>query len=86
MVVIDALQKIEMILDELKSDEDAIYYMTNCDKEVLELAIDALKKQVPKKPKTVINYGCVTNECVCGNFVHDDQIFCQYCGTELDWK
>ena len=44
------------------------------------------EKAEPKKPKMVIRFGCTTNECtVCGNLLHDNQYFCQDCGTEIDW-
>ena len=39
------------------------------------------------KPKMVIRYGITTHECPkCGQFLHDDQNFCQDCGTRLDWS
>ena len=39
------------------------------------------------KPKMVIRYGMTTHECPkCGQFLHDDQNFCQDCCTQLDWS
>ena len=59
--------------------------------EVLKIAIDALEKQVPKKPEfqyvTTNGYGSyeyVCDECGCvlGENIDD---FCPNCGQAIDW-
>lgn len=64
------------------------------------LAIEALEKQLPKKPKEMkyellIEYGwkyaCPTCGCACGeNMYHydvtKDDMFCTQCGQLLDWS
>lgn len=67
---------------------------------VYQTAIEALKKQIPKKPKEMkyellIEYGwkyaCPTCGCACGeNMYHydvtKDDMFCTQCGQLLDWS
>ena len=54
-----------------------------------DLAISALKKQIPKKPKVLkvheipnYKYG----ECQCGEHIMDDEKYCSSCGQALDWS
>jgi len=72
------------------------------DKQIEErqTAIEALEKQLPKKPKEMkyellIEYGwkyaCPTCGCACGeNMYHydvtKDDMFCTQCGQLLDWS
>lgn len=48
-----ALKLLKDILDEATTDENAVCYVTNHDEIPLRLAIKALEKQIPKKPKIV---------------------------------
>lgn len=64
------------------------------------LAIEALKKQTPKKPNKLIDiflikdgwtYACPTCYCACGeNKYHSDvtkdEYYCTQCGQALDWS
>lgn len=72
------------------------------DKQIEErqTAIEALEKQIPKKPKEMkyeplLEYGwkyaCPTCGCACGeNMYHydvtKDDMFCTQCGQLLDWS
>lgn len=47
--------------------------------EVLETAIEALDKQIPKKKHKYMGY-----RCVCGNEVAKNQAYCEYCGQRLE--
>ena len=56
----------------------------------LALAIDALEKQIPKKP-TMGKYG--HTECACCGWVVESFCgdleqypFCPYCGQAIDWR
>ena len=50
-----------------------------------ELAINALEKQIPKKPKTNDNYIIYICPC-CNNFIKLCKNYCEYCGQKLDWS
>lgn len=62
----------------------------------IRMAIEALEKQIPKKPRYVQydgnqevgNYHCTT----CKRIIelrpidHNEKVFCLYCGQALDWS
>lgn len=51
----------------------------------IEIAIQALEKQIPKKPKTDDRY--VMHICPwCNDFVKVSHNYCQNCGQKLDWS
>ena len=51
----------------------------------LRMAIQALEKQIPKKPKTDDRY--VMHICPwCNDFVKVSHNYCQNCGQKLDWS
>lgn len=53
-----------------------------------DLAIEALEKQIPEKPKKI--YGKVNLKwCECGNYLGElknEQNYCKRCGQALDWS
>ena len=52
--------------------------------ETFDLAIEALEKQMPKKPR---KYQGVTLECpACGSIKTHSAPYCKYCGQALDWS
>ena len=62
--------------------------VTNMD---LELIIEALEKQIGKKPKILeINYynqKCISHECICCNeSVGELQNYCGECGQKILWE
>ena len=69
-----------------------IYHQGQCTREALDMAIDALEKQIPKKPlHEHKNYYCP----ICkenGWMLWDDAIpndmdnFCGKCGQAIDWS
>ena len=50
----------------------------------LRMAIQALEKQIPKKPKTDDRYVMYICQC-CNDFVKVSHNYCQNCGQKLDW-
>lgn len=57
--------------------------------EAVKLAISALEKQIPRKPKVLkvqeisgYKYG----GCECGEHIMDDEKYCSNCGQALDWS
>ena len=54
----------------------------------IDLAIEALKKQIPKKPITTLD-GC--KACSCGLVLQEDNkrrcfYYCDRCGQRIDWE
>lgn len=49
----EAIKKLKDILTECTESEEAVCYVTNVDAPALETAINALKKQIAKKPDCI---------------------------------
>lgn len=84
----EAIKHLKDILDEATTDENAVCYVTNCDEIHLKLAIEALEKQVPKKP--IIYYACGQELVICGvcnmcSHITRAVDYCPHCGTKIDW-
>lgn len=90
----EAIEVLKEIVDEIAED-DGICYVTDCNKEPLEMAIKALEKQIPKKPKYLplkngimtTNYECPI--CGCRRLGHGndlDKCYCPECGQCLNWE
>jgi len=81
----------EEAIDELKSClNGAIYvdtdYVDGITLEATRLAIEALKKQVPAKPKVIAGkftwlYRCIT----CNGWLEKDEKYCE-CGQRILWE
>ena len=57
--------------------------------EALEIAISAIEKQIPKKPKIMKVHevsGYKYGKCECGEHIMDDEKFCSNCGQATDWS
>ena len=58
--------------------------------EAMELAVEVLEKQVPKKPKRNIPVFGHSYECAyCGNELEVNSFngqYCHWCGQKLDWE
>ena len=53
----------------------------------LDMAIEALEKQVPKKVAAdIYDDGGVSHICLCGAEVEENQAYCDVCGQALDWS
>ena len=53
--------------------------------EALTMAINALEKQIPKKPKTDDRYVMYICPC-CNDFIKVSYNCCQNCGQAIDWS
>lgn len=80
----------EKAIDCLKADKEYIVDYKVCGGEEIDVAIEALEKQIPKKPmgdlNSVPHYRCP----VCKNAVvlyeYSAKLpHCQWCGQKLDW-
>ena len=70
-----------------------IYYGGKCSRTALDLAIEALDKQIPKKPiirEAEDSFGNVKHtlcpNCQETEFVFTQPCFCHHCGQAIDWE
>ena len=90
MTVNEAIENLKMILEEATEDEHSVCYVTSCDKDGLEMAIEALEKQIPKKilrgtiTRDTACYCSVCKSYVCFEDVYKDD-YCPKCGQRIDW-
>ena len=59
------------------------------DLEAINKAIEALEKQIPKKPieRFMLSYDIDAGVCpLCNVGVHEEMNFCSYCGQAIDWS
>lgn len=94
----EAIEVIKDILDECAESGEAVCYVTGVDVPALKMAINALEKQIPKKPIFDFNYSDTSSEfhCTCGKIIwvhhdigtmdnNDAPNYCDNCGQKLDW-
>ena len=93
MIESQAIKQLKDILGECTENDEAVCYVTNVDAPVLKIAINALEKQIPKKPiemkptDKLLNgyYACP----VCHGWVGMDEYsnkYCGCCGNKIDWS
>lgn len=66
-------------------------YLNMCSVEEMKFAIEALEKQIPKKPvteKDKVIFGVVCRRCPeCDSAVYSTtNLYCHKCGQALDWS
>lgn len=59
---------------------------SNISREASELAIQALEKQIPKKPDFTEDKKFALCPCCNGKGLLDKQKYCDNCGQKLDWS
>ena len=67
----------------------AIYHFDKYTTYAIDLAIEALDKQIPKKPieKFALSDDIGAGLCpFCNEGVNEEMNFCSYCGQALDWE
>ena len=80
----EAIKVIEDILDECIESREAVCYVTGVDVPALEIAINALEKQIPKKiAKYDVCPVCNNNQSTTWYYVGSS--YCEICGQKLDW-
>ena len=80
----EAIKKLKDILSECTGSEEAVCYVTNVDAPALETAINALEKQISKKPnRWESGYACC---CSCKRGIVREDNYCCYCGQRIDWS
>ena len=80
---IEALKNLRLSMKLEDKDNDVKFpYETY---EAVDIAIKALEKQIPKKPKTDDRY--VMYICPrCNEFIKINKNYCMNCGQKLDWS
>ena len=71
----------------------AIYHFDKYTADAINMAIDALEKQIPKKPiirKAEDYFGNVKHtlcpDCQETEFIFTQPCFCHHCGQAIDWE
>ena len=67
----------------------ATYHFDKYTADTINIAIDALEKQIPKKPieKFAFSDDIGAGLCpFCNEGVNEEMNFCSYCGQTLDWE
>ena len=61
--------------------------------EIQKVTINALKKQMPKKPNNytkeyddLLGMDYIQRYCDCGNKIYRRQSYCEDCGQKIDWN
>ena len=84
----EAIKCIEKHNERHSKSEPFAVYIT----EALAMGVEALEKQIPKKPKPdkecLLGRVCPRCGCYLGNvqFVPNNYLYCQRCGQALDWS
>ena len=53
---------------------------------ILEIGVEALEKQIPKKPDDTYE-DSLDDECaVCGTYIFERDRYCPRCGQAIDWS
>lgn len=72
---------LEMLKSEIEWDKPIGYQID------LDLAINALKKQIPKKPIHRVAYAPAISNCpICGDLLMKNAPYCVSCGQAIDWS
>lgn len=93
----EAIKNIKDILDECTESEESVCYVTDVDAPALEMAINALEKQIPKKPTYEGDGYAPDGMFIWGEWIcpccgrryevdYDDYDYCPDCGQKLDWS
>lgn len=84
----EAIDNLKVILSEITECEESICYITDIDAEPLRLSIEALEKQIPKKPiHGAANIKCPNCGATLLYYFHLFKIdYCDECGQRLDWS
>ena len=83
----EAINDLKVILSEITECEESICYITDVDAEPIRLAIEALEKQITKKPIVSDDIICPSCSATLIYYLHTSKIdYCDKCGQRLDWS
>ncbi len=77
-------KKVREAIEDFKKLAELLQNKESAAVEHCNTAIEALEKQLPKKPELINNGISVCQECGAKVFRHYD--FCRDCGQKLDWR
>ena len=63
-----------------------IYYGGKCSRSALDLAIEALEKQTPKKPYDTVRCPLCKIEVELQPIDAEQVTYCLHCGQAIDWR
>lgn len=80
-----------MILQEVRDIDDSMYAYNQKYNEALNIALSALRKQIPMKPKTRSSRkeGWTFYICPYCGYVYGEGVlgrYCENCGQRIDWS
>lgn len=83
----EAIEAFQGQVDWLKRiDDKGCEESRRCCIEYFETAIEALEKQLPKKPIVTEDKQFALCPCCNGKGLLDKQIYCDCCGQRIDWS
>lgn len=88
---VTAIKSMYTIRVEYGADEHMYVDATDRTKSVLDMAVNALEKQIPKKPTYERAFGYINAKCpCCGRLIWTEgaakEPFCWKCGQAIDWS
>lgn len=95
LTIEEAIEFLQRRIDLIKTEYPDRRYALEDYRKVLEISVEAMEKQVPKKPKnmkTIFDfsgrYYSTDGECpVCGaEVLSRSSVYCNKCGQKLDWN
>ena len=84
--IMNLLNSVSRLIELKKSNEIQEYYYSDEFSKVIDIAINAIEKQIPKKP-IFDSYHRAGYRCPnCNNINPWGYEHCRYCGQNLDWS
>lgn len=84
--IMNLLNSVSRLIELKKSNEIQEFYYSDEFSKVIDIAINAIEKQIPKKP-IYDNYHRAGYRCPnCNNINPWGYEHCRYCGQNLDWS
>lgn len=84
--IMNLLNSVSRLIELKKSNEIQEFYYSDEFSKVIDIAINAIEKQIPKKP-IYDNYHRAGYRCPnCNNTNPWGYKHCRYCGQNLDWS
>ena len=80
----EAIDELQYAIDLIK--QDGKDWIDERDIPILEMAIHALEKQIPKKPIELGPFSLFYKCPICKKSVNDDAGYCAVCGCKLNWS
>ena len=87
---VKAIKSMYRVRVEYDADEHMYVEATDKTKSALDMAVNALEKQIPKKPMHDFSFYDIAKCPCCGGYIWMDGTtkypFCWHCGQAIDWS